>query len=107
MSEETKSTEGGLSGLKKTLIGTLTTAIAGGGVWLSTFLGGHHEAPKEGPKTEQTAPAAAPITINLSQNQANTQQQKGGTTTVIKEKVVEKKETKKEEKKSETENAPW
>lgn len=114
MSEEVKtneSAESGWSGLKKTLVGTIGTIVTAGGVWLSTLLGGHHEAPKEEPKTQTAAPAAqtaAPITINLSQNQENKQQQKsGGTTTIIKE--VEKPSASsnkvKEEKKKEED--PW
>ena len=47
MSEETQETttnDGTWSGLKKTIIGTITTVVAGGGVWVSTLLfGGHSE----------------------------------------------------------------
>ena len=47
MSEETNN-DGTWSGMKKIIIGTLTTVITGGGVWLSTMLfGGHSEEPKE------------------------------------------------------------
>jgi flagellar basal body-associated protein FliL len=69
MSEETtnETNDGSWSGLKKTIIGTLTTVIAGGGVWLSTILFGGHEEPKEEPKTEQAAPA--PVIVNVQQNQ--------------------------------------
>ena len=106
MSEETNApeSEGTWSGLKKTLIGTLTTVILGGGTYLSTTLfGGHDEA-----KTETAAPAPAPV-INITNSNA---QQSGGTNTIIKEKttVVEKAAPAKEEKptkKSETEDAPW
>jgi flagellar basal body-associated protein FliL len=90
MSEETNvpESDGTWSGLKKTIIGTLTTVVAGGGVWLSTQLfGGHSE--EEGVKTEQVAPAA-PVVINLQNNNTNQQKQQGGTTTIIKEKTVEK-----------------
>ena len=112
MSEETNTTEtndGTWSGLKKTIIGTLTTVITGGGIWLSTTLFGGHDEPKVEHKTEQAAPAPAPVIVNVQQNQENTQQQKaGGTTTIIKEKIVEKPAEKKEEKKkSESEDAPW
>jgi flagellar basal body-associated protein FliL len=109
MSEETNvqdQNDGTWSGLKKTLIATLTTVITGGGVWLGTFLYGGHEEPKAEPKTEQAAPAPAPVIVNVQQTQENTQQQKaGGTTTIIKEKIVEK--PAKKEKKSETEDSPW
>ena len=89
MSEETN--EGGLSGLKKTILGTLGTVITAGGVWVTTQLGGGHSEDKEEPKTEVAAPApaAAPVIINLQNNNTNQQKQSGGTT-VIKERVVEK-----------------
>ena len=92
MSEETNN-EGGLSGLKKTLIGTLTTVIGGAGIWVSTTLFGGHSEDKEEVKTEQVAPApaAAPVVINLQNNNTNQQkQQSGGTHTVVKERVIEK-----------------
>ena len=113
MSEETNAPEtndGSWSGLKKTIIGTLTTVITGGGIWLSTTLFGGHGDSKDEHKTEQAAaPAPAPVIVNVQQNQENTQQQKaGGTTTIIKEKIVEKPAEKKEEKKkSESTDAPW
>jgi flagellar basal body-associated protein FliL len=112
MSEETNAPEtndGSWSGLKKTIIGTLTTVITGGGIWLSTTLFGGHGDSKEEHKTEVAAPAPAPVIVNVQQNQENTQQQKaGGTTTIIKEKIVEKPAEKKEEKKkSESTDAPW
>ena len=76
MSEETNN-EGGLSGLKKTLIGTLTTVIGGAGIWVSTTLFGGHSEDKEEVKTEQVAPApaAAPVVINLQNNNTNQQKQ--------------------------------
>ena len=90
MSEETQN-EGTWSGLKETIIGTLTTLIAGGGTWLGVQVFGSHEEPKEETKTEQAAPAPAPVVINVQQNQENKQQtkQEGGTT-IIKERTVEK-----------------
>ena len=57
MSEEQETNDGTWSGLKKTIIGTLTTVIAGGGTWLGVMLfGGGNEEPKEetkriGPRT--------------------------------------------------------
>ncbi len=75
MSEETNN-DGTWSGLKKTIIGTLTTVIGGGGIWLSTQLFGGHSEDKEEPKTEQVAqPAAAPVVINLQNNNTNQQKQ--------------------------------
>jgi flagellar basal body-associated protein FliL len=89
MSEETN--EGGLSGLKKTLIGTLGTVVTAGGVWLTTHLGGGEATDKEEVKTEQVAPApAAPVVINLQNNNTNQQKQSGGTNTIVKERVIEK-----------------
>ena len=112
MSEETNAPEsdGTWSGLKKTIIGTLTTVVAGGGVWLSTQLfGGHSE--EEETKTEQVAPA--PVVVNVQQSQAQAAPAGGGHTTIIKERVVEKAapaaapKAEKPAKKSETEDAPW
>ena len=89
MSEETN--EGGLSGLKKTIIGTLGTVVTAGGVWLTTHLGGGEATDKEEVKTEQVAPApAAPVVINLQNNNTNQQKQSGGTHTVVKERIIEK-----------------
>ena len=91
MSEETADhNDGTMSGLKKTIIGTLTTVITGGGIWLSTHLFGGESTDEEKPKTEVAAPAA-PVVINLQNNNTNQQKQSGGGgTTVIREKVVEK-----------------
>ena len=56
MSEETtnETNDGSWSGLKKTIIGTLTTVIAGGGVWLSTILFGGSSEDKEVNRHYQT-----------------------------------------------------
>ncbi len=74
--EQTQDTNDGTwSGLKKTIIGTLTTVIAGGGVWVSTMLfGGSDEEPKEETKTEQSG-GQAPVIVNVQQNQENKQTQ--------------------------------
>jgi flagellar basal body-associated protein FliL len=91
MSEETTDhNDGTMSGLKKTIIGTLTTVITGGGIWLSTQLFGGESTDEEKPKTEVAAPAA-PVVINLQNNNTNQQKQSGGGgTTVIREKIIEK-----------------
>lgn len=89
MSEEKE--EGGMSAMKKAIIGAITTAVTAGGAWFATHLGGGEE-PKNEVKTEQVAPAAAPV-INLNLENNNTNQQKqsaGGTTTIIREKEVSK-----------------
>jgi flagellar basal body-associated protein FliL len=90
--EQTQETNDGTwSGLKKTIIGTLTTVIAGGGVWVSTLVFGGGDEPAEETKTEQ--PAGQPvINLNVQQNQENkqkTENNNGGGTKVI-ERVVEK-----------------
>jgi hypothetical protein len=110
MSEEQQ--EGGLSGLKKTILGIAGTAVTGFGIWASTNINKIFGVEEESDvKTEQVQqvqqPAAAPVIINLENN--NTQQQNnsgGGTHTreIIREvpaqqpaaapaPVVEKKET--------------
>jgi flagellar basal body-associated protein FliL len=87
MSEETQETtnDGTWSGLKKTIIGTVTTVVAGGGVWVSTLLFGGHSEEKAETKTEQAAPV---INVNVQQNQENKQKTEAGGTTVIHEKEI-------------------
>jgi hypothetical protein len=81
MSEEAEdNNDGTLSGLKKTIIGVLTTAVMGLGTWgVTQITGGDEPAP-----VQQTAPV-----INI-QNSNQQQQSAGGGTTIIKERVVEK-----------------
>lgn len=92
MSEEQEvqeTNDGTWSGLKKTIIGTLTTVIAGGGVWVSTLIFGGSDEPTEETKTEQ--PAAQPvINLNVQQNQENKQKVENGGGTRVIERVVEK-----------------
>jgi flagellar basal body-associated protein FliL len=90
--EQTQETNDGTwSGLKKTIIGTLTTVIAGGGVWVSTLVfGGSGDEPAEDTKTEQ--PAGQPvINLNVQQNQENkqkTENNNGGG--VVRERIIER-----------------
>jgi hypothetical protein len=87
---EVETNDGTWSGLKKTIIGTLTTVIAGGGTWLGvTLFGGHNEEPKEETKTEQPS-SAAPVIVNVQQNQENKHKVENGGGTVIRERVIEK-----------------
>ena len=83
MSEEAEnSNDGTLSGLKKTIIGVITTAVMGLGTWGITQLtgGGDEPAPVQ---------QAAPV-INIT-NSNEQQQSAGGTTKIIeRDKVVEK-----------------
>jgi hypothetical protein len=84
MSEETQQdhNDGTWSGIKKTIVGTIGTVVAGGGVWLSTLLfGGHSEEPA------QAQPAQPSIIINNTQQQQ--QQAAPGKTVIIKEKSSE------------------
>jgi len=109
MSEEQETNDSTWSGLKKTIIGTIATAVTAGGAWFtSTLFGGGDD--EEKPKTEQAA--AAPV-INLSvDNSSKNSASSGGGTTVIKEKttVVEQHAAPAESNpanKSETVDAPW
>jgi hypothetical protein len=90
MSEEQETAEG-WSGVKKAIIGAITTAVTAGGAWFATHLGGGEE-PKEEVKTEVSAPAPAPVVINVQQNQENKQQTKTSSapTQIIRETVIEK-----------------
>ncbi len=88
MSEEMN--DGTWGGLKKTIVGTLGTVVAGGGTWLGVTLFGGHEEPKEETKTEQAAPAAAPVVVNVQQNQDNKQKVDNGGPAVIRERIIEK-----------------
>lgn len=107
---EVETNDGTWSGLKKTIIGTLSTVIAGGGTWLGVTLfggGGHEEEHKEEPKTETAAPAtAAPVVINVQQNQENKQKVENGGPTVIRERVIEKPSTQPEKPKK-VEEESW
>lgn len=93
MSEEVQETNDGTwSGLKKTIYGTLTTVIAGGGVWVSTLIFNGGDEPAEETKTEQAAPASQPvINLNVQQNQENkqkTENNNGGG--VVRERIIER-----------------
>lgn len=83
MSEEAEnSNDGTLSGLKKTIIGVLTTAVMGLGTWGITQLTGGGDKPAP---VQQAAPV-----INIT-NSNEQQQSAGGTTKIIeRERVVEK-----------------
>lgn len=92
MSENTEAQEGGMSTMKKTIIGIATTAITAVGGYVATHIESIFGGDKEETKTEQVAqPAVAQpvINVNLENNNTNQQKQSGGTT-VIKERVVEK-----------------
>lgn len=110
MSEETNAQEtndGTWSGLKKTLIGTLSTLVAGGGTWLGVHIFDGKTDEKESAKTEQAAPAAAPITINVQQNQENKQKVENGSPMIIRERVIEKESSDKKDKPVKKEEESW
>lgn len=89
MSEETN--DGTWSGLKKTIVGTLSTVITGGGVWLGTTLYGNHDEPKEETKTEQSGgQTAAPVIVNVQQNQENKQKTENNGGGVVRERIIER-----------------
>lgn len=93
MSEEVESSnDGTMSGLKKTIIGVITTAVMGLGTWGITQItgGGDEPAPVQ---------QAAPV-INITNSNQQSQSAGGGTTKIIeREKVVEKPVAKPEKKK--------
>lgn len=72
MSEE--SNDGTMSGLVKTIIGTVGTIVTAGGAWLGSQMFGGGEQPT-------AAPAPAPV-INIQNNQTQ-QQSAGGNKTII------------------------
>ena len=89
MAEEIEnSNDGTMSGLKKTIIGVITTAVMGLGTWgITQLTGGDDKAP-----TQQAAPI-----INIQNNQ--TQSAGGGKTVIIKEKETVKETAPKPKKK--------
>ena len=83
MAEEVEnSNDGTMSGLKKTIIGVITTAVMGLGTWgITQITGGDKEA----------APVQAAPVINITNSNQQSQAAGGGTTKIIeREKVVEK-----------------
>ena len=92
MSEEAEdSNDGTLSGLKKTIIGVVTTAVMGLGTWGVTQLtgGGNEAAPVQ---------QAAPV-INITNSNQQSQAAGGGKTVIIKEKETVKETAPKPKKK--------
>jgi len=84
MSEEQEN-DGTWSGLKKTIIGTIATAVTAGGAYFTSQLFSGDD--DEGTKTEQVVQPQAPV-INLSvdnSSQNNSSNNGGGTTTIIRE----------------------
>ncbi len=83
MSEELENNDGTWSGLKKTIIGVVSTAVMGLGTWGITQITGGDEQPTP---VQQAAPV-----INIQNSNTQSQSAGGGTTKIIeREKVVEK-----------------
>jgi flagellar basal body-associated protein FliL len=78
MAKNEKHNDGSMSGLKKTLIGTVGTLVTAGGAFLMTYM----QKPKEG-ENKQVQPQS--ININIPQQQ----QAAGSKTVIIKEKSGE------------------
>ena len=80
MAEEVEnSNDGTLSGLKKTIIGVITTAVMGLGTWgITQITGGDKE---EAAPVQQAAPV-----INITNSNQQSQSAGGGKTVIIKEK---------------------
>jgi hypothetical protein len=78
MAEEVEnSNDGTMSGLKKTIIGVVTTAVMGLGTWgITQITGGDKEA----------APVQAAPVINITNSNQQSQSAGGGKTVIIKEK---------------------
>ena len=76
MAKNEKHNDGTMSGLKKTIIGTVGTLVTAGGAFLMTYM----QKPKEG-DNKQVQPQS--ININIPQQQ---QAAAGGKTVIIKEK---------------------
>jgi len=77
MAKNEKHNDGTMSGLKKTIIGTVGTLVTAGGAFLMTYLQKPKDDAKANPATQQS------ININLPAQQ---QQAAGGKTVIIKEK---------------------
>ena len=92
MAEEVEnSNDGTMSGLKKTIIGVVTTAVMGLGTWGITQITG-------GDKDETPVQQAAPV-INITNSNQQSQSAGGGKTVIIKEKETVKETAPKPKKK--------
>jgi hypothetical protein len=80
MSEEQN--DGTMSGLVKTLIGTVGTIVTAGGAWLGSQMFGGGDQP--------AAPAAAAPVINITNSNQQSQRAAGGGGTKVIERVIER-----------------
>lgn len=81
MSEETQN-DGTMSGLVKTIIGTVGTIVTAGGAWLGSQMFG-------GDEPAQPVQQAAPV-INITNSNQQSQRAAGGGGTKVIERVIEK-----------------
>jgi hypothetical protein len=105
MSEENEN-NGTWSGLKKTIIGLITTAVtAGAAYFTSNLFSGKDE--DESVKTEQIAPTPAPvINLNVDNSSQNNSSNGGNTHTIIREVEKPASQTSPSKPKKEEED-PW
>ena len=101
----------GMSGIKKTIIGVITTAVTAAGAYVTTHIDQIFGVEKEETKTEQVqeaqqspAQTAAPITINIENANQQKQSSSSQPTRVI-ERVIEKPAPAKKE--EESDEDPW
>ena len=87
MAKNEKHNDGTMTGLKKTIIGTVSTLVVGGGTFLMSYLQKPKDSDKAVPATQQS------ININIPQQQ----QAAGGKTVIIKEAAPAQKDLKKAE----------
>ena len=94
MAKNEKHNDGTMSGLKKTIIGTVSTLVVGGGTFLMSYL----QKPKDSDKQVQ------PQSINI--NVPQQQQAAGSKTVIIKEKAADTKPAAPAKKKEEFKEEP-
>lgn len=109
MAENEESNEGGMSTLKKTIIGIATTAVTAVGGYVATHIEAIFGGGEEEPKTEQVAqPVQAQPNIILNvDNSSQNNSSNGGGNTVIRERVIEKPAAEPAPKPKKEEEDPW
>lgn len=109
MAENEEGNAGGMSTLKKTIIGIATTAVTAVGGYVATHIEAIFGGEKEETKTEQVAQPAAQqpnIILNVD-NSSKNNSSSGGGQTIIREKVVEKPAAEPAPKPKKEEEDPW
>jgi hypothetical protein len=101
--------DGGMSTLKKTIIGIATTAVTAVGGYVATHIEAIFGGDKEEPKTEQVAqPAQSQPNIILNvDNSSQNNSSNGGGNTVIRERIIEKPAVEPAPKPKKEEEDPW